>query len=335
MKDIEWKKQLEYGFIKVSKDSMGFPITIPIEFDNLKLGNIKIDFDLNFKEKISLSRTVKKRIYVEWLLEELFEFMPLLEKDVLFTLRMEKESKKKLASFVFFSSYLPPNSISKERQIKWYDYILDEKDFFELLKCEGPNMLCFSSMQNKMIEWLSDKKIFGRRINQLRDSLEEYAYRFRPLPAGRPRKDMIQKLGQSGVKEMHKHITLIFRIAKDNAKVSKYDSIHESIDRAGREFLQRLNEKITNSTKVLHKEIKILHCYSWLLGLHHAQKTKFLSVISNPIAEDENLRAEFETFTWEPNKFALEVMGKMLDARPNTIHKLVYGQKNKNNSLSF
>jgi len=316
------------ALVKLKKKETEFPMKIPISFNNLNLGNIIIDFEQDFKERVTLKKNFEKMNLILVLLDELIVFSPFLKKDIELRFKMREKAKQMQEYLVFLSTYSyygPKREISRFRP---YDFFIKDKEIFDLVKYEGPISLVCSCIQMRIAEWLFYKEVFGRKMNQLFQSLKEYAYGRKLLPLGRSRIEMVKKIGREGVKEMHKDITSILGMVKKNKKRHNSDTIYDSIERAGNEFLIDLEETWTRLGQKMNKKLFLkVVTYNWIYGLQEAHGKKYLSFISECIENDELLRTIFYSFNWEPNKLALDIMAKLLDTKPETIRSEIYRSK--------
>jgi len=215
---------------------------------------------------------------------------------------------------------------------------IKEDALFNLIRKEGPIILCNPDVQNKLEAWLSDKNNAQSKMNALTDSLLKYANldrktaRFRD---GRPKIDPIKKLGASVVRVYHKRITLALKTLKRYAK-KQQENIEN--DKDWDEFIivyllklmgsfrkrwEIITKKYDSSTKLDKMNID---------DVNFIRGTRFivLKIASLLIIQtDQDLRSRFLEFNWEPHDFAKELLAKSFNASKSTIHKLLYSKEGK------
>lgn len=318
------KSKLTNGTDEIIK-MHGFPLKIPISYNDLKLGDIIINFEPDKRQAINRNRQINERLLILILLGELVRYIDILKECMETALHMEKYAIKRLFLndlFLLFC-WSPKLDINK-----WPYLFVPDSEILEVIKSRGPISLCIHATQSKIFEWLSDENIAGVKINKLRDSLMEYAlgstFRDRLLKQGRPEKDLIKKFGPECIKDMHQDFTSILKIAKKNRSHYQTKEIGEIIEKAGRDFIDLLREsaeKNPNQTDIQEK-MERYKLYSKLIGV--SRDAKLLDFISYCIASNEDLEIEFNNFRWEPNKLAQEIIAELLEVSAHKITSILY-----------
>lgn len=302
-----------------TEEKFGYPLRIPICFNNIKLGNIKIDLEPNKKE---LDTPQKRRFYMT-AIAELFFSSPLLKEEIELRIRTHEKdlSSGKMNPYIGLLLYF---FWYPEQTFELYYYLLSkDEDIFEIIKSEGPISLRSSSVQRRINEWLSDKKIAGNRINKLRNSLLEYALgsKDKRLLNGRSKIEVIRRFGTKWIKEMHFDIMSTLNIVKKNRENYPTYKIYQLIEEAHKEFLLSMKKELEKGPD--SKEVKgKLRRIKFILNNYKNPK------LPNPIAEsienDENLREEFNKFKWAPYDMAIKVVAKLSDASYQKIKDILY-----------
>ena len=301
-----------------------FPLKIPINFKTIKLCDIKIDIEENKKEL----NTIEKNILFVTALSELAGSQVNLKKEIELALRTHEKYKLRKSSLyvgLLCQFYLHPEY--PEPILTFFDYIMNtDEDIFEIIKSEGPISLRSSNTQRRLNEWISDKNISGVKLNKLRDSLMEYAlgssYKNKLLKPGRPEIEETRKFGKKWIKDLYNDTTSILKIAKKkNHKYYQDEEIRELIAQAFKDFILSMRDKYKkNQDGVKIKEN--------LTRLDKALKIYEHYRIPHPIAEyivaDDDLKTEFNAFRWEPNKFAKEIIAKILNVSMSKIISILY-----------
>ncbi|MHA1381303.1 MAG: hypothetical protein ACTSRG_23290 [Candidatus Helarchaeota archaeon] len=318
-----------FDFNKVSakvKKNMGFPIKIPINFHRLRLGNIKIDFEQNFKEKIYSQKTLLKSHYIGCILRELVDFSKYLKKYIEFTLKMREKTYKLKDYSNLLMPYIWLYYTREDKELQeWFYFLRRDDEIFELIKSEGPISLCSSIVQFKLETWLTDIKTAQRKINKLGNSLMEYRLG-KPintalLKQGRPQIDIMRKVEKKVIKEMYKDITLILKFVKEKRRIYHTNVISELIEKAFFDYWDFLFEesKKDSCSKKAQKWV------SFFLMLNEPlERETSIKVISDYIENDEQLQIHFKSFNWEPNKLAKEIIAKLLNISIGKVENILY-----------
>jgi len=301
------------------EEMFGYPLRIPICFNNIKLGNIKIDLEPNKKE---LDTPQKRRFYMT-AIAELFFSSPLLKEEIDLRIRTEKKDiySRKINPYVglFTQFFWYP-----EQTFELWQYLLSkDEDIFEIIKSEGPISLRCSSVQHRIIEWLSDKKIAGNRINKLRDSLMGYALgsKDKRLINGRSKIEVIRKFGSKWINEIYFDIKSILCIVKKNQVNYPTHKIDQLIEKAHKEFLLSMKKELkkdpnSKETKEKLGRIKFI--------LENYKDFRMANPIVGFIENDENLREEFNRLKWAPYDMAIKIVAKLSDTSYQKIKDVLY-----------
>ena len=331
------KKNITHKLIDKSKDKIpsisGFMLETPIYFDDFELGTLKINFDLK-KERTSPNQMHKNRMLLIHLADELGNYVPFLRKKLEFELGLRFKYSEQIDQLIsrkghdiFTLIMLMPLYYVGKRTMSPLGLFLYEKEneIFELIKSEGPIILCHPIVQEKIEEWLSDKDIASVRATKLKDSLLEYAFgesiKDRISKIGRSEIESIRKLGKSRIKFFYHSLTDLFQEIKKNKENYKGNSIKEIIEDAGKNIYISFSKRFSYSDKITEKQI--VGAIKKLDKFFSTFEEKFY-IISAFIENDEDLKRKFYRFRWQPNKIAKEIIGKILDISVDTVESILY-----------
>lgn len=321
------RKHIDQSKEKISNIS-GFMSETPICFDYLKLGTLRINFDLK-KEITSPNEMSKNRMLFIHLVDELVNYVPFLRKKLesdlglrfkyseQIDLQINRGGRDIFTLFMTMPLYGGTKGAMSQLGIFLYE---KEDEIFKLIKLEGPIILCHPAFQKKILEWLSDRDIARVKMNNLKNSLLEYALGILKKDrltkkVGRPRKDSIKKMEKSRIGLFYYLLTFLFRKIKKNRENYKKNSIKEIIEHAGKDLfisfskIQR-DREVVEALKELDKTVS-------------KYEEKFYR-ISYGIEKDEYLKRIFYRFKWQPNMMAKEIIAKILDVSVSTIESILY-----------
>lgn len=293
------------------------PIEIPISFRDLKLGKLKIDFEYDLRKEIT-EKNLKKMHLIMILTDELRYFVPFLKKylELIFkiTKKYEKNREGQFISFWFRST------IKESIRSQTGDILSAiENDIFEVLKEEGPILLYHPTIQEKILEWLSNEDIASVKLNKLKKSLIEYSLKYSAedilFKVGRPKKDIEEKLGKENIFAMYQELTLFLKDIKKYKNNYRTDNIGKFI--TGFIFKRWLD--IYKRYQARKKETKDINLGNLLYKEYHYGET-----IEKYIECDDDFKREFFGFRWEPNKLAKELLAKVLKEKVSTIENILY-----------
>lgn len=303
-----------------------FEFELPIGFGDFKLGTLKIDFEYE-KEKISRKKRHRKVDLLSSLLWYIKESLPPLLKRIIeihlgLKERYYEQIEKAVASEGDFISIFFDKLYGSKLPISTLGVFLykTENEIFELIKAEGPIILCDIDIQEKILEWLANKDIASVKMNKLKDSLLEYAYKFpikdKLLKTGRPEAELIKRIGKKNIREIYIWLKNFLNFIKKRKKYHcMTDNIYELIRQAGENFFQDIKEKL----RMEKEDIEFFERIEWK-GLI---RDPFYP-ISVCLEENENLEAEFFRFEWEPNRLAKKILARLLDVSVSKIEKILY-----------
>lgn len=302
------------------------PLEFPVSFDGFKLGTFKIFFEYT-KEKISKEKRNRKYCLLTTLLYYFKDSLPpLLRKIIDIQIKLEEkydeQIEKAVASEGTFTSIFFHNVYAPRAPISTLAAFLYKKEdeIFELIKAEGPIILCDIDIQEKILEWLADRDIASVRMNKLKESLLEYALKSPPkdtlLKTGRPKADLVEKVGKENILEFYRWLVRFLKfIKKEKEYYCGTDNIYELFKKAGERFFPNITEEL----KKEKKDIKFLESIEW-----KRSGVEPFYPISVCLEENEKLEAEFFRFDWEPNKLAKKIIAKLLDVSVSKIEKILY-----------
>ncbi len=307
-----------------------FPIEIPVSHDDVKLGTIRIEFDLK-AETISDEIRNKKITLLLRFLNEFNAFKMILEKSVKLSFNIWDKYEKeifRLRGLINLSRFPPVVRIREHSEtltsLETFISIQEDK-MFELISQEGPIVLSNPFVQDLISEWLSDKERAEERMTKLRTSLLGYAgsthmsnkKHIKTGPKRETKTGIIKDLDIERIKNIYNELRIILKELKANKREFE-DDIIEFFDRTYRDPLYSLKEELEKSQnpkdKRAYKKIKN-ECQK----LEYAKDFKYYYFISDTIESDEDLKADFKKFKWEPNKMAKEIMAKILGTGPDSI----------------
>lgn len=301
-------------------------VEIPISFDDLTLGTIKIGFEYK-KEDISYKKKERKADLLSSLLFYINGSLPPLLKRIIeihlgLKERYYEQIEKAVASEGDFISIFFDKLYGSKLPISTLGVFLykTENEIFELIKAEGPIILCDIDIQEKILEWLANKDTASVKMNKLKDSLLEYAYKFpikdRLLKTGRPEAEFIKKIGKKNIRKSYIWLKRFLNFIKKRKKYHcMTDNIYELIRQAGQNFFQDIKEEL----RMKKENVEFFERIEWK-GLI---RDPFYP-ISVCLEENENLGAEFLRFEWEPNRFAKKILARILDVSVSKIEKILY-----------
>lgn len=324
------KKEITHKQIDQSVDDMlkkeGTTYEIPINLDDIEFGNIKINFEYK-RQKISLDKKKKKRFLLMVLLDKL-EFLSAFSKILIeFELNLIEKYKVQILDFGALSLWLGPSTDPFESRSYLGNFIYHsrENNIFDLIKSEGPLLLCNEFVQEKIHEWLLDKDKAGEKLDKIKNSLLKITHgpllKDKLLKLGRPKSD-VKKIGKAEVVDRYRKLCAVLSIIKKEKEFYReafaYDDIARIIDHAGRSFLV--------SIKKHAEENRIFEVSGYIEEIF---KYNLFYPISKIIESDEDLKTEFASFRWEPNKLAKEILAKLLTIKISTIENILYRDKTK------
>ncbi len=183
-----------------------------------------------------------------------------------------------------------------------------------MIKLYGPIVLCHPDVQTLLMEWLSDKKNAHKKLGKLSASLLEYSVgpgvlttRFKPGPAA----IKILRSNANEIKQAHKVLTENLGLLKKGRK--KIVDFKAFVSKEGGEIGALLKK---NPGKDETREL--LQVFSYI---------HFLLKIIEVLDADKELREQYETFGWQPNKLAKSIMMKVLNISESKMDKALYPNK--------
>jgi len=311
-----------------------FKYEIPICFDDLELGNLKIYFDLNREQVCPINVDKKRKLLVSYLEDELVNYSHFIKKKIEYELGLrskfsdpiEEAFRTIMRGAIPLMMLMPSSGIGKINKSQLGNFLYTkENEIFKLIKSDGPIILCHAIVQEKIIEWLSNKNIASPQMNKLKNSLLEYSFgvsaKKKIFKVGRPGIDSIKQLKKTEIKFFYKLLTFLFRKIKKNKEIYKRNTIKEIIEHAGKNIFISLSKIFSYSDKATEKEIT--EGIKELDRLTSKDEEQFYP-ISNLIENDEDLKREFYRFKWQPNKFAKEIISRLNNVSVYAIESLLY-----------
>lgn len=311
-----------------------FPLEITVCFKNAELGTLKIDFEYK-KEKISLDRKIERPDYLQGSLFDLKGLSSFFKENIESELKLREKytddwtKSSALLEILAMSCPWKLKKIFKKDNLRFRTNLgrtiyAKEGGLFELIKNEGPRILCNPDAYEMLTKLISDKEKAGLKINRLRDSLLEYAYN-KPIenipafPMGRPEADIAQQVGEKGIDNSYTLLRYLFRDIKVHFKSQQISDINEIFLKKGREIIKLLSE-VAKKEFPTHNMTKI-----WDVFLLHNPFYFILQFIN----KDKDLKQKFLKFDWEPNELAKKILAKLLDISVSKLVKCLYSPKDK------
>lgn len=343
-------------FLKKIQDEFTrfIPLNIPIKREGIKLGTVKIDFEINKKAKIPKKQVGEYEHFFNQLLLELRLLETHIERDVILSINTNMLMDSKIKVFysllnIFHSDEICPISLM---------FLIDkEDDIFRFISKEGPRALRNERIQFLLSGWLSDDESAKGKIDKLSDALMKYSYgedhNDRRFPDGRPPIEFLNKLGYDWIMNMLVELTVLFREVKFLSKKTQNDTSNDFkatqlINSAYEKYLlaRKLalqfskapenllksklfskveNKKYTEKLMINMKSLKELSP-DFLDQKEHEfallEKKELLKIIIDCINNNEKLENLYKSFIWEPHKFAKEIIANMLGISVSTIEKI-------------
>jgi hypothetical protein len=317
-KESQEKTDLLFGEI------FGSPLEIPISFNDVKLGDVIVDYKVD-KNLLSDTKLREKMGYLNVIVTaELMYLSELLQKDIEFAITIDERYREKKIKFAHLMNLF---LISSEHQYNPALYILwNDNEIFEWINSEGPISLRHSITQMMLNIWTSSgKNIIGRRINKLRNSLMEYAlgtsYENKLIKTGRPEIEHLKFIGTEWIKNMYQEVTSILKIAKKIRKANSSEEISELIDKAFDRYIDSLIQEIVQKGLTEERQDKLIRLQRGLKGI---RDTKVSNPISECIESEEYMTTQFNSLSWEPNYLAKEIIAKLLNISVNKVESILY-----------
>lgn len=299
-----------------------FPINIPINFEDINVGVLKIDFECE-EEKISVDKIKKKEFLIEVLSRKIENLMPILESVFELEFKLNEKYKDEVLKFLFisfwFGGFFSPGfrGIHQNRRTLLGNFLYTkESEIFEIIKSFGPTALCDENVQEKLHDWLLlDKDKARVNIEKLKKSLLEYGLGF-PIEekrdkTGRAPKD-IKNISKQAITQLYNVYRLILKMVKMNKDYYGMDNIYKLIEQAGKDYIYSFKKAFEES-----KLNKVAY-------LVEALPPDLFSPISECIENNENLKREFTKFKWAPYDMAIKVQARLLGTSYQKIKDVLY-----------
>lgn len=313
---------------EIIPDISGFGLEAPICFDDLEIGTLKINFDMK-RDKTNTKHISKNILQVIHLADVLRNYIPFFKKKIEHELKIRfkysdqiDQVVSRIGHDIFTLLMLSPLYYTGKRTMSQLGLFLYEREneIFELIKSEGPIILCHPIVQEKISKWISDKDIASEKMNKLSDSLLEYASEIsmkgkHPKKVGRPKKDSVEKIGKPRIRLFYHLLLFLFKKIKKNKEHYKNEKTKEIIEHEGKDIFISLS-KIQNDSEV----IEVLKKLDKFVSKY---EEKFYP-ITYYIENDEDLKSEFIRFRWEPNKLAKKIIAKLLNVSVYKIEDILY-----------
>lgn len=296
------------------------PFKIPIEFNGLTLGKLKIDYEENRSFKPSTREGRRIGILNIIVFAELIYLSKFLKEDIELAIRFDetkRDNLKRFARLLNLFYYTPGQQLSA-----WLYYLINDYDIFDLIKSDGPISLRNSIFQIMMRTWLSDKNIAVRKLNKLSNSLKEFSLgnKDRLSKVGRPEIEIVKVLGSGWIRDMYYDLQAILKIAKKNRECYQANKIHKLISQAYKEYIssiEKILRKNPDLTVMKNKLKRLKQDYKWYIN------TKSSNPISECIENNKELMDWFVKFELSPYQLAKEIIAKLLDVSVHKIHSIV------------
>ena len=189
-----------------------------------------------------------------------------------------------------------------------------EDAVFDLIKSNGPIVLCHPDVQTILLQWLSDKKNAHKKMSRLSSALVEYSLgsemintRFKPGPAD----IRILKTNEHEIRRAYRLFTLILGSFK---KLGLKINIFKTALEEGKKEIGLSLKSYPGKTKAK-------------ASLTELNYFLFFSLVLESLEEDATLREQYESFRWQPNKLAKAIMMKALDISESKMDKALYLNK--------
>jgi len=285
---------------------------IPLSYEKIELGVLSIDFNATSSEK----EDPLKKVYLWGVRPIILSIAKFLRNDIRITLDLIERSDINLFVVMLYLKF--------DEYLEFHSYFSHkDEDIYDFVQTEGPISLRNSSIQDKIYAWISDQKTGRSKIQKLCDALLKHGktQEQKPVKRGRPEYYVIKKFGTEWICKMHSDFRKLLGMvkkSKDRLQTDGLDSlIQEAFNTVIDERMKELEEDPSSHEK-LQEFKEILDYY------RHIE-------VPNPITEyikiDNELKSWFESFRWNPNELAIEIIAKMLNASSETVRNLVYRKK--------
>jgi hypothetical protein len=301
--------------IKVKKNNvedLRFHREIPIRYENVNLGKVKIEYEIN-EDLLKDPELYKEKGFLNVVVFAELAFLSLfLEDDIELAIRFDEQKREDMKKFgallrMFYSTPDKPYN-------QFLYYLINEDVVFKLINTEGPMALRNSFVHMMLEYWLSDREIAGEHINKLQASLMGYSYGDRevPLKTGRPEVKIMKELGTEWVENMYKEISSILKIVKKEGC-----SPHTA-------FVKYVVNLVKKYKKDPTDEIKGEKIQRLKKGMQLYEDMDLPDPISACVEKDEYLFNQLNSKRWEPNYFAKEIIAKLLDISVSKVESVLY-----------
>jgi hypothetical protein len=312
------KKDTIGEFVKT--DLKQFPKKYPILYNNEKIGNIVVNFEL--PQKIAGRKSITNSFDIltkplEILLIEFFYHLeielPLFVEKLQFEFElinkfwheMRNIEKTVLSSSPFdliLSTYFfedPEKEMSTLNRFLFFY----EDEIFNLIKSEGPKVLANQAVQMIIKNWIKAKDTAS--IGKLSEELKKLSDEKEGMPrkVGRPTKELTKE----GVRKVYYYILTRLQLMKKHKDWNYLDSWES----------KRLIDKKKKSKDDKSKEI-----IDWWLYLKDYNFTWRYEIHA-----DENLREDFNKFEWRPSHMTIKVIAKLFDTSDQKIKDILFPRK--------
>jgi len=234
-----------------------FPINIPINFEDINVGVLKIDFECE-KEKAPVDKIKKKKFLIEILSRKIENLVPLLESVFELEFKLNEKYKDEVLKFLcvsfWFGGFFSPGfrNIYQDRRTLLGNFLYTkESEIFEIIKSFGPTVLCDENVQEKIHDWLLiDKEKAYANIEKLKKSLLEYGLgspiEEKRAKNGRAPKD-IKNISKQSITQLYYVYRLVLTIVKRNRDYYGMDNIYKLIEQAGKDYIYSLKKAFEES----------------------------------------------------------------------------------------
>lgn len=215
--------------------------------------------------------------------------------DIACSLRLDHQMREAEAILAYF--LLSPVSGTSVRDRSALTDLFLEEEFLKRIREEGPLALRNYRIQSSLNTLLKrgDKRA-GEAIKGVFEALQGYANVV--SPPGKRGNVKFKSLGKTVVKRRYRELTEILKIVKGNARGKKRKPDKDDI----RALIFDARMKYYEGKGVSLED----------LPRDPDDRPLDWSPVSDLLVNDEEYRSVFLTFTWEPDKFAIDIIAKLL-----------------------
>lgn len=229
-----------------------------------------------------------------------------LAEDVACSLRLDQQAKEAEAILAYF--LLSPVSGTPARDRSALSDLFLEEEFLKRIKEDGPIALRNNRVQSSLGTLLRrGGKRTGEAIKGVFEALQDYANV--ASPPGKRGNVKFKSLGKTVVRRRYRELTAILKIVKEYAQGRRRKPDKDDIRALMFEARMKYYEEKGIDLEDLPKDPE--------------DRPLDWSPVSDLLVNDEEYRSVFLTFTWEPDKFAIDIIAKLLGYTFETMDRYI------------